>query len=99
MTGIQNDVNSLFAGVKSFSIFQDDSEKGSGFQDLLTKTMTQAGQAVRENEQMAKKQALGEIDLTQMVTNTAQLDVMVSTLTALRDKIISGVQELQKMPI
>ncbi len=73
--------------------------KGAGFQDILSNTLKGTADSVRTNEGLAKQQVLDKVDLTRLTTDTAQLDVAITTITALRDKVISAIQELQKMPI
>lgn len=73
--------------------------QGPGFQDVLSQSLKDARQAVKTNEQMVKQQVVDDVDLTKLTTDTAQLDVMITTVTALRDKVINAIQELQKMPI
>lgn len=70
-----------------------------GFQDVLSDTMKDVVKATRENEKMVHQKAFDQVDLTKVTTDTAQLDVMITTITALRDKVVNAIQELQKMPI
>ena len=70
-----------------------------GFQDVLSDTLKDAVKATKENENLVNQKAFDHVDLTKVTTDTAQLDVMITTITALRDKVVSAIQELQKMPI
>ena len=70
-----------------------------GFSDVLSKSLKDVTTQVRQNEKNVTQNVLGDMDLTKLTTDTAQLDVMISTITALRDKVITAIQELQKMPI
>lgn len=69
------------------------------FQDILSDTLKDAVKATKENEKLVNQKAFDQVDLTKVTTDTAQLDVMISTITALRDKVVNAIQELQKMPI
>lgn len=70
-----------------------------GFQDVLSDTLKDAVKATKENENLVNQKAFDQVDLTKVTTDTAQLDVMITTITALRDKVVNAIQELQKMPI
>lgn len=70
-----------------------------GFQDVLSDTMKDMIETTRANEKLVHQKAFDQVDLTKVTTDTAQLDVMISTVTALRDKVVNAIQELQKMPI
>lgn len=70
-----------------------------GFQDVLSDTLKDAVKATKDNEKLVNQKAFEQVDLTKVTTDTAQLDVMISTITALRDKVVNAIQELQKMPI
>jgi len=71
----------------------------SGFQEVLKDSLKDAAQSIRSNEKMVSQGVFNQADLTTLTTETAQLDVMISTLTALRDKVVATIQEVQKMPI
>lgn len=73
--------------------------KGIGFQDILSNTLKDTAESVRANEGLSQQHVLDKVDLTRLTTDTAQLDVAITTITALRDKVINAIQELQKMPI
>jgi flagellar hook-basal body complex protein FliE len=78
---------------------QQNQSKGAGFQDILSSTLKETADSVRSNESLAKQHVVDNVDLTRLTTDTAQLDVAITTITALRDKVIGAIQELQKMPI
>ncbi len=78
---------------------QQNQSKGVGFQDILSNTLKDTADSVRTNEGLAKQHVVDNVDLTRLTTDTAQLDVAITTITALRDKVIGAIQELQKMPI
>lgn len=67
----------------------------SMFREMLENT----AHAVRTNEQMGYQQAYGGMDVTKLSTYTAELDLHITTITALRDKVVSAFLELQKMQI
>lgn len=92
---VHNQYNKI-AGMASSG---ESKSNGPGFQDVLAQSLRDASQAVKSNEQLVKGQVVDRVDLTKLTTDTAQLDVMVSTITALREKVINAIQELQKMPI
>ena len=76
-------------------MFNTSSQGPSAFRKMLENT----AEAVRTNEHMGYQQAYGNMDVTKLSTYTAELDLHITTLTALRDKVIGAFLELQKMQI
>jgi flagellar hook-basal body complex protein FliE len=76
---------------------QKKAAQGPDFQDILSQSLRSTSQAVKSNEHLAKQQVVDEVHLTKLTTDTAQLDVKIAEITAFRDKILSGIQELLKM--
>lgn len=97
MTSIMG-TSSAFSQYKKIDQIAGNKATGN-FQDLLKDSLKDAAQAVRSNEKMVSQGVFKQTDLTTLSTETAQLDVMISTLTALRDKVVATIQEIQKMPI
>ncbi|WP_010299295.1 flagellar hook-basal body complex protein FliE [Candidatus Odyssella thessalonicensis] len=93
--------SSVFSQYKKIAAMTgaDKKVQAPAFNELLAQSLKEASHAVKANEHMAKQQVVDQVDLTKLTTDTAKLDVMISTVTALRDKVINAIQELQKMPI
>ena len=93
-TSSASNVYAQVAGLKG----DNGSQKG-GFGDVLSKALKESSESVKQNEKLATGQVYDKVDITKLTTDTAQLDVMVTTITALRDKVVAAIQELQKMQI
>ncbi len=90
--------NSIAGRYASIAQIGRESQK-SGFKDLLQNTMEQSAEALRSNEKLGVQQMMGEVDITKLTTDTAKVEAVVTGLSALRDKIVTAFQELQKMQI
>lgn len=90
--------NSIAGRYASIAQIGQDSPK-AGFKDLLKNTMESSADSLRQNEKLGVQQMLGETDITKLTTDTAKVEAVVTGLSALRDKIVSAFQELQKMQI
>ncbi len=92
-------MGSAFKQYKTIDSLGNMNKVSKGFQDVLSESLKEVAKAAKDNEALVSQKAFDQADLTKVTTDTAQLDVMISTITALRDKVISAIQELQKMPI
>lgn len=73
--------------------------KTQDFGDILKSTFKETAHTIRENEHLVHEKALGEVDLTKLITHTSQLEVSLNLITACRDKVVSMLTEMQKMNI
>lgn len=73
------------------------SGSSEGFSNILQKTLAQSADDLRSHESLSVKSTMEDVDLTQLITGAAEIDVSVSTVMALRDKIVNLINELMKM--
>lgn len=75
------------------------SKGGMGFSDVLQQTLYQSANDLRSHESLSVQSTVEDVDMTRLITGAAELDVKVSTVVALRDKLVNIVNELEKMQI
>jgi flagellar hook-basal body complex protein FliE len=74
-------------------------EDGGSFAGMVTDSLKSAAQTGREAEELSLKQISGEADLKDVVTAVANAEHTLSTVVAVRDKVLSAYQEILRMPI
>jgi len=74
-------------------------EDGNSFAGMVTDSLKSAAQTGREAEELSLKQISGEADLKDVVTAVANAEHTLSTVVAVRDKVLSAYQEILRMPI
>lgn len=70
-----------------------DSSVGS-FSDTLKDFIGDAVDSVKKGEEMAAKGAVGKADMQEVIMAVSDAEMMMSTITAIRDKVISAYQEV-----
>lgn len=73
--------------------------KGDGFSDVLTGFMSDTVKSARESEHLAAQGAMGKADLQDVILAVSNTEVMLQTLTSIRDKVISAYQEVLRTSI
>ncbi len=74
-------------------------DDGSSFAGMVTDSLKSAAQTGRQAEELSLKQISGEADLKDVVTAVANAEQTLSTVVAVRDKVLSAYQEILRMPI
>ncbi|MDD2325716.1 MAG: flagellar hook-basal body complex protein FliE [Alphaproteobacteria bacterium] len=64
------------------------------FADTLQGFMSDAVDSVKHGEEMAAKGAVGKADLQEVILAVSNAEVMMQTITSIRDKVISAYQEV-----
>jgi flagellar hook-basal body complex protein FliE len=90
--------NSIAGRYASIAQIGRDTQK-TGFNDVLKNVMEQSAETVRNNEKVGLQQTLTEGDITKVAIDTAQVEALVTGLSAIRDKLVTAFQEVQKMQI
>ena len=75
------------------------SSQGGSFVDLLGHALQGAADSGYKSEAMATKALSGKADLTDVVTAVASAENALSTVVAIRDRVINAYQDIIKMPI
>lgn len=69
------------------------------FSSVLTDFLGDTVSAARESEQLAAKGAMGKADLQEVILAVSNTEVMMQTLTTIRDKVITAYQEVLRTSI
>lgn len=72
---------------------------GEKFSDMLEGFLGDTVESVRNSESMATKGAVGKADLQEVILAVSDAEVMMKTLTSIRDKLISAYQEVIRTAI
>lgn len=90
------------AGAYGKLLGQNQSSKATGganFQNVLTDAISETKAATGNAEQLSMKQLSGEGDLINMVTAMNNAEMAVSSVIAVRDKVISAYNDIIRMPM
>jgi len=71
----------------------------SGFSDVLSGFMTDTVDSVKKGEQMAAQGAVGKADLQDVIMAVNDAEIMMQTVTSIRDKVITAYQEILRTSI
>lgn len=69
------------------------------FSDVLTDFLGDAVDSVRKSEQLAAQGAVGKADLQEVILAVSNAEVMLQTVTSIRDKVVSAYQEVIRTSI
>ena len=72
---------------------------GSSFAELIKDTVGDVRQAGETMEATSAKALVNEADLVEVVTAASNAEMVVETVVAVRDRVISAYNEIIKMPI
>jgi flagellar hook-basal body complex protein FliE len=72
---------------------------GSTFGDLVRDTVQGAIDSNRVAEETSARGLAGQANVTEVVTAIADAEATLSTVVAVRDRVISAYQEILRMPI
>lgn len=78
---------------------QDVASDAGGFANALQGFMHDSVQALRQGEQAAAAGAAGKANLQDVVMAVNNAEVMLQTITSIRDKVIAAYQEILRMPV
>jgi len=68
--------------------------KGESFSDTLKGFVNDTVNSVQKGEQMAAQGAVGKADLQEVILAVNNAEIMMQTITSIRDKVISAYQEV-----
>jgi len=72
---------------------------GGSFSDALGDFLGDAVSAIKNSEEIAAKGALGKADLQDVILAVSNAEVMMQTVSAIRDKVIAAYQEVIRTAI
>lgn len=87
-TGLQSGGN----GVK-------ESGQGSDFADFLAQSVQSVVDAGRTSDQLSMDMVNGKANVVDVVTAVSNTEIMVESMVAVRDRVISAYEEIMRMPI
>ena len=88
-------------GVSPSSIPEQDPEAAqqSGFANLVSNYLDNAVQDGKHAEKLSMEGALGQANMTDVVTAVSEAEVTLQTVVAIRDKVVDAYKEILRMPI
>lgn len=71
----------------------------TNFSDVLSDFIGDAVDTVKKSEQLAAQGAMGKADLQEVILAVSDAEVMMQTITAIRDKVTDAYQEIIRTSI
>ncbi|MCL2469667.1 MAG: flagellar hook-basal body complex protein FliE [Alphaproteobacteria bacterium] len=75
------------------------SSQGASFMDSLKGFMNDAAESVRTSENLAAQSTVGKADLQEVILAVSNAEIMMQTITTIRDKVITAYQEILRTAI
>lgn len=72
---------------------------GSGFGALVENLVEQTGAAVSNAEAVSAQAVAGSADMVDVVTAISNAEMVMESVTTVRDKVINAYQEIMRMPL
>jgi flagellar hook-basal body complex protein FliE len=76
-----------------------DSATGNNFANTLQNMLGDSLNTIKQAETTSMAGLQGNVDLTDIVTAISKAELTLQAVVAVRDKVISGYQEIMRMPI
>lgn len=86
-------------GTEATALAPGDQAGDQTFVDLVKDGLQTAVQAGRASETISAQYIAGEADITDVVGAVRNAEALLTTVTSVRDRIVSALQELSRMPI
>jgi flagellar hook-basal body complex protein FliE len=73
---------------------------GASFQDFLSDSLQSAINQQRSSEHISAEALVpGQVELSEVVTSVSQAELTLQTLVSIRDRLVTGWQEVMRMPV
>ncbi len=72
---------------------------GPSFSDALGQVLSGVSESGRKADAQAGAVAQGKADMVDVVTAVAESETAISTLVAVRDRVIAAYEEIMRMPV
>ncbi|GEQ98394.1 flagellar hook-basal body complex protein FliE [Iodidimonas gelatinilytica] len=72
---------------------------GSGFGAMVENMVSETTNAVSAAESVSAQAVAGQADMVDVVTAISNAEMVLETVTTVRDRVISAYQEIMRMPI
>ena len=90
-------LNKIQQGQAKTQISQESNE--TSFSDIVSQATKSTVDSLKEAEQQTMKAALGEANINDVVQAVTNAEIALSTVTAVRDKVIQAYQKIINMPV
>lgn len=95
-----NALNSVSGGAnKTPNVFDSGAEQGGDFGAMISDTLNKVVESGQKADGKMIAQAVGKVDVVDVVTAVAETEVAIQTLVSVRDRVISAYQDILRMPI
>ncbi len=84
-----------FAGKGASPVAKD----GASFEEILKQTATSVVDTMKGGEKMSAQAVMGNADLNDVVQAVTASEITLQTVVAIRDRMVSALQEVLRMPI
>ncbi len=74
-------------------------QAGGNFSDMLSGFLDDAVSSVKKGEELAAQGAVGKADLQEVILAVSDAEMMMQTVTAIRDKVVTAYQEVLRTSI
>jgi flagellar hook-basal body complex protein FliE len=74
-------------------------EEGSSFADMLANAGQSALKDMRHAESLSAQAVQGKANISDVVTAVTNSEITLQAVVAMRDKMVSSLQEIMRMPI
>ena len=73
--------------------------EGADFANLLAQSVQSVVDAGRKSDQLSMDMINGKANVVDVVTAVSNTEIMVESMVAVRDRVISAYEEIMRMPI
>ncbi|MCC3860827.1 flagellar hook-basal body complex protein FliE [Pseudemcibacter aquimaris] len=96
---IKNQGDGSVGSVGSIGSLDGNGQGASTFSDMLSETISSTAGAVNESANAGINAMSGQAELVDVVTTVQNTEMVLETVVAVRDKVISAYNDIIKMPI
>lgn len=94
------DISKLQDAMSAYTKADVPDDAGGGvFKDMVTGALGETREALRAGEAQALAGAIGEGDITDLVFTLNEAEMKLKTIVSLRDRLVSSLQEIFRMPV
>lgn len=95
-----NALNSVTkADAKASSALGTEGDATGSFGSMISDTVNKVVASGQASDAKIMSQAVGKVDVVDVVTAVAETEIAVQTLVSVRDRVISAYQDILRMPI
>ena len=84
---------------KASSVLGMGDDNTSSFGAMIGETVNKIVESGQLADERVVSQAVGKVDVVDVVTAVAETEVAIQTLVSIRDRVISAYQDILRMPI